>query len=101
MLEILLDENKLYGDINKELFLEKLNMVFSKFKEAADTFLFSHKGVCFSENCPNISCRGYSFVGNNSQKHIDFVFMNQKKKLKRLTNAKGFQQWIKRLKGKI
>lgn len=74
MLDILLDDNKTYQDAAKEVFLEKLNAAFSKLKKYGDTFLLSYEGFCNSEECSNKGCKGYSFVGNKSKKHIDLIF---------------------------
>ncbi len=74
MLDILLDDNKTYQDVTKEVFLGKLDVIFSKLKENGDTFLFSHKGFCNSNECNNKGCKGYSFVGNKSKEHIDLIF---------------------------
>ncbi len=73
MLELILDDSRTYQDATKETFLIKLNEVFIKFKSANDDSLDMYSGKCPEETC-NKGCRGYSFVGNNSKKHVDFIF---------------------------
>jgi hypothetical protein len=36
--------------------------------------LKSYKGKCCSKVCPNTGCKGFSFVGNVSGRHIDLIF---------------------------
>lgn len=73
MLDVLLDQSKVYQDVTKELFVEKMEAIFQNFKKGSDTFLFSHPGFCCSDDCTNKGCSGYSFVGNHSQNHIDLI----------------------------
>ena len=74
MLALILDENKTYQEATKEVFLEKLNVVFEKFKKENDTSLTPYPGVCKSTECSNTGCKGYSFVGNTSGTYIDLIF---------------------------
>ncbi|MBS1776967.1 MAG: hypothetical protein JSS64_11880 [Bacteroidetes bacterium] len=91
MLEILLDDNKTYQDAAKDIFLEKLNKAFSEFKEKGDTFLFSHKGFCNSDECNNKGCSGYSFVGNNSKNYVDFIFQETENEINDIFHCNGFE----------
>lgn len=91
MLEILLDDNKTYQDAAKDMFLEKLNKAFSEFKEKGDTFLFSYKGFCNSNECNNKGCSGYSFVGNNSKNYIDFIFQETENEINDIFHCNGFE----------
>jgi hypothetical protein len=74
MLEILLDDSKTYQNAHKNIFLEKLEMAFTEFRNSQDTFLNSSKGKCCNKACPNMGCKGFSFVGNVSGRHIDLIF---------------------------
>ena len=74
MLDVLLDDNKTYQDARKEVFLEKISDAFLTFKENGDTHLMMLPGSCKSTICPNRGSTGYSFIGNNSKKHIDLIF---------------------------
>lgn len=73
MLELLLDDSKTYQDATKNIFLQKLKISFNELKNSQDTYLKSCKGNCSSVGC-NRGCSGYSFVGNNSKKHLDLIF---------------------------
>lgn len=74
MLDVLLDDSRTYQDVVKDVFIEKLDTVFTKFKDNGDTHLLAFKGVCNSTTCSNKGCFGYSFIGNNSKQHIDLIF---------------------------
>lgn len=74
MLEILLDDSKTYQDAHKNIFLEKLEIAFTEFRNSHDSFLKSSKGKCCNKECPNMGCKGFSFVGNVSGRHIDLIF---------------------------
>jgi hypothetical protein len=74
MLDVLLDESNTYQDVVKDVFIEKLDKVFTNFKDNGDTHLLAFKGVCVSKECGNTGCFGYSFIGNNSKQHIDLIF---------------------------
>lgn len=91
MLEVLLDDDKTYQDAAKDIFLEKLNMAFSEFKESGDTFLQSYRGFCNSDQCDNKRCTGYSFVGNNSKSHIDFIFQETETEINDIFHCNGFE----------
>lgn len=91
MLYILLDDNKTYQDARKEVFLEKVNDAFSKLKKYGDTFLSSHIGFCNFKLCSNKGCKGYSFVGNKSKKHIDLIFKELNDEINDIFHCNGFQ----------
>ena len=73
MLEILLDDSRPYSDASKGVFLERLSVVFEKFKRKGDTYLIRHAGSCTGKNCSNIGCTGYSFVGNHSGACLELI----------------------------
>jgi hypothetical protein len=73
MLSDILDNDIVYQDTHKEVFVEKLNEAFNKFKKEKDTSLTPYPGVCMSKECTNIGCKGYSFVGNISGSTLDLI----------------------------
>lgn len=74
-LEELLDDNKTYQEATKQVFLEKLNEVFEKFKVKQDTQLISFSGSCNRESCTNNKgCTGLAFVGNASNNAMNLIF---------------------------
>ena len=73
MLELLLEDSRPYNDVSKETILKKLDELFAEFKKAKDTELIAYPGKCASEDCTNKGCKGFSFVGNQSKKHIDLI----------------------------
>lgn len=74
MLDVLLDDSRTYQNVVKNVFIEKLDTVFTRLKDKGDTHLLAFKGVCISKECDNKGCAGYSFIGNNSKQHIDLIF---------------------------
>ena len=74
MLEVLLDDNRTYQGASKEVFLKKISDAFHEFKSDGDTFLEAFNGVCTSNLCTNKGCKGYSFLGNMTNNHIDLIF---------------------------
>ncbi|MBC7426386.1 MAG: hypothetical protein H7321_07610 [Bacteroidia bacterium] len=69
----LLDSSKTYMDTTKEIFIASIETAFNKFKSAKDTFLIKKLGVCNNNLC-NIGCPGFTFVGNESGKHMNILF---------------------------
>lgn len=91
MLDLLLDDNKTYQGATKQVFLEALNVAFSKLREHGDTLLIAHKGFCDSFECSNKNSKGYSFVGNNSMKHIDLIFEDSNNEVKDICHCGSFE----------
>jgi hypothetical protein len=89
MLEVVLDENRTYQEARKDVFLEKIAAAFEDHKESGDTCLTAYFGICNSDLCENKGCTGYSFVGNNSLKHIDLVVKTEKDEIVDLFNCNG------------
>jgi hypothetical protein len=91
MLDILLEDNKTYQDATKKVFIEKINEAFSKLKKFGDTFLIPYQGFCNYQACNNRGCRGYSFVGNKSNKHIDLIFEELDNDVNDIYHCNGFK----------
>ncbi|MEJ7673741.1 MAG: hypothetical protein WKF59_13850 [Chitinophagaceae bacterium] len=90
MLELILDDSKTYQDATKEIFLQKLNDVFIEFKSSNDNSLIAFSGKCISDTC-NKGCKGYSFVGNNSKNHTDFIFEEMETDYKDIYHCSHFK----------
>jgi hypothetical protein len=73
MVSDILDDNRRYQNFEKSFFIEKLKVAVDEFIEAGDTYLNRYKGFCNSKSC-NYKCKGYSFVGNNSNNYFDLIF---------------------------
>ena len=73
-LRVFLKDQYTYERATKETFLEKLEAIFEKHRNAGDTQLLCYTGVCSSELCVNCGNKGYRFVGNNSKNYIDLLF---------------------------
>ena len=72
MVKLILEENRTYQDFEKSLFIKKIQASLDEFIESGDTFLNLYSGVCKSKTC-NFNCKGYSFVGNNSNNYFDLI----------------------------
>lgn len=91
MLDVLLDEHKTYQEASKEVFLKKIEEIFSKLKSNGDTRLNSYKGFCNSDECSNKGCKGYSFVGNKSKSHIYLIFDETADDVNDIYDCVGFE----------
>lgn len=78
LLDVLLDDNKVYNETTKEIFLEKIEEVFNTFKRYNCTELIPHIGFCSGKHkwCKSgvQNCSGYTFRGKNSELYISFAF---------------------------
>jgi hypothetical protein len=91
MLEVLLDDHKTYQDASKEVFIKKIEKVFSKLKAKGDTQLESYNGFCNSDECSNKGCQGYSFVGKISKNFIDLIFDEAGDDVNDIYDCHGFE----------
>ncbi len=90
MLEVLLDDNRTYQGASKEVFLKKISDAFHEFKSDGDTFLEAFNGVCTSNLCPNKGCKGYSFIGNMTNNHIDLIFEEEDEEIIEIYHCNSF-----------
>lgn len=47
--------------------------------------------ACNFDECPNKGCKGYSFVGNKSKKHIDLIFDELDANINDIYHCRGFK----------
>jgi hypothetical protein len=73
MLKLILEDCYTYQDLDKRTFLKKLTNVFDAFEEEGNTFLNIYEGKCNSDACSNKNCKGFSFVGNQSNDYMDLI----------------------------
>jgi hypothetical protein len=74
MLDMLLDDEKVYQGTTKKIFIEKIEDIFQWFKREGNTFLHSYNGKCSKPDCINKGCSGVFFIGNLKKFHIDLIF---------------------------
>lgn len=72
-LDFMIEDSKIYHDADKETILRKLSELFAEFKRDGDTALIPYAGKCMSDDCTNKGCKGFSFSGNETKKHVDFI----------------------------
>ena len=89
MISDLLDEHN-YQDFEKLIFINKLDVAISEFREAGDTFLDFYEGHCNEESC-NFNCTGYQFRGNNSGKEMSLIFQVKDERVEDLYECGGFK----------
>ena len=74
MLDDLLDEDIMYEDISKNMFIAKLRQHFYNFQLAGDTYLHCFKGKCNGRNCSNKKTTlGFEFFGNKSKRKYKLI----------------------------
>ena len=73
MVNSLLDENFTYQHFSKRNYISKLDDAFNELLDSGDTYLRRHRGLCNSKSC-NFNCKGFSFIGNNSNNYFDLIF---------------------------
>lgn len=78
MVDELLDSDRTYSDLEKPIFINKLDLALDRFIKAGDTCLTRSKGVCTGQGCDNIGCSGYSFMGDKSGLFLDVVVIENK-----------------------
>ncbi|MCE2790375.1 MAG: hypothetical protein LW630_10740 [Saprospiraceae bacterium] len=93
MLELLLSDEKTYFDINKEMFLEKLHLVFQSFRKQGDTMLIKYAGICDSKRCSNHGCTGYAFVGNQTEACMHWVVKETPDDIEDMFHCGGFKRF--------
>lgn len=75
-LEYLLDENTMYCDFPKWVFLKKFKWVFDDLKGNGDQYLKYYPGKCnmIKDKKKASALQGFRFIGNESKGHIDLLF---------------------------
>jgi len=91
LLEVLLEDYKTYQDAPKDVFIQKLTILFKQFKEEKNTILVPYEGKCNGKGCDNKGCGGYSFIGNVSQSYIDLIFEETENNYKDICTCHGFK----------
>ena len=72
-LEKLLDDDRIYQDVKKSLFLKKLRLVFDELGSKGEKRLDMCSGTCGSKEC-NFGCSGYLFKSPISGKYLSLIF---------------------------
>lgn len=63
-----------YSDVDKPIFLDKLNIVFDKFKQRGNTRLVGTNGICNGCQHGHI---GIAFIGNEDDTYIELLIMSE------------------------
>lgn len=74
MLDLILDKEKEYQDVSKDVFIQNLNTTFDVFRFNNNDKLIKHKGFCNSDKCANSCKNGYAFAGNHSKHILNIIF---------------------------
>jgi len=76
-----------YEDTSKEIFLNEIERLFKRHKNARDTKLLIYEGKCTDDNCDK---RGYRLIGNRSRNYIDLVFDTEKDDIINIFSCESF-----------
>lgn len=74
MLDEILDGEVTYQGTSKKIFLNKLDLVFAKFKIKGDSAIEIEYGKCQCPKCEIGNKKGYVLIGNNSRQCLDLMF---------------------------
>ena len=72
MIDSVLEPNRTYQDLDKQVFIQKLGFALDEFIESGDTFLKRYPGMCNAGNC-NYKSKGFTFIGNHSGNYFDLI----------------------------
>jgi hypothetical protein len=90
MVSDLLDDNRTYQDMKKEVFIEKLGIAFDTFRERGDTYLNRSEGFCNAPIC-NYKKNGYSLRGTCSHDFMDLIFETENDLIKDIYECTEFK----------
>jgi len=76
MINDLLDDDKIYQEFPKYLFVQKLDNALYSFQRSGDTHLNTYTGTCKSEEC-SLGCKGIRFIGNHSGRYMDLIIKEE------------------------
>lgn len=71
MISLLLNDASTYQDLPRDIFIQKLEVVFDQFKNRGDCFLNAIQGSC--GNCDKTK-NGFMFIGNKSKQYLSVIF---------------------------
>jgi hypothetical protein len=76
-----------YSDKEKSVFISLLDEAFDKLKSAGNERLYARKGIC--KGC-NYGCKGFSFIGDNDDSHIELVMEESNDRVKDIYHCNIF-----------
>lgn len=88
MIDAFLDDDITYQDMEKYLFISKLQLAFISFASFGDTYLLSVEGMC--NNCDKTKS-GFTFIGNNSHNYMSIIFDTKDNKIADLYECSDFK----------
>jgi len=88
MVDAFLDNDKTYQDLEKYLFISKLQKVFETFTDLGDTHLLTVEGRF---NSCDKTKTGFTFIGNNSKNYMSIILDTADNKIKDLYECSDFK----------
>lgn len=88
MINAFLNDYRTYHSYKKNIFVSKLENIFTTFKKSGDTRLNAVKGSC--NNC-QVFKSGYTFIGNNSGSYLSLIFYSTDGKIDNLGECSRFK----------
>jgi hypothetical protein len=89
MIDDLLDENRTYENMSKEIFLRLLQSAFEVFQKSGDTYLEAEDGFCQHLQCSYLK-KGFRFIGNLSENYMDVLFSREHGKVTNIYQCLNF-----------
>jgi hypothetical protein len=77
-----------YADVEKPIFLKKLEEAFDLFKENGNTKLLETSGVC---NVCNKGCATIAFIGDNNTHYIELFIETENNRVKDIYECNSFK----------
>jgi hypothetical protein len=73
MLDTVLNSELTYQGTSKKIFIEKLSLIFDKFKNKGDVEIELDFGKCKCPKCAIGNKKGFVLMGNNSREHLNLM----------------------------
>lgn len=90
MVDKLLDDQILYGEVEKRVFIDRLACAFEQFAFKGDTCLNYFSGYCNYQPC-NFMCKGQRFIGNVSGFFLDLIIEAKNGRITDVYDCTGFE----------
>lgn len=88
MIDIFLDNDKTYQDVEKYLFISLLQQAFDEFANYGNTELIASEGKC---NSCDKTKTGFTFRGNHSDHYLNLIFVTADDRIIDLYECRDFK----------
>lgn len=88
MINAFLDNHKTYQNLEKHMFISKLQKAFEKFYELGDSFLTAVEGNC---TVCDKTRTGFTFIGDLSRNYMSIIFIVKEDRVADLFECSSFK----------